>query len=39
MESSFACFQTLPISELSPEDPINQAWEKRRATEKAIQDE
>ena len=39
MESSFACFQTLPISELSPEDPINQAWEKRRATEKAVQDE
>jgi len=30
LESSFAMFQTLPISELPPEDPINTAYMKKR---------
>lgn len=39
LESSFCMFQTLPLSELSPEHPINQAWLKKREHEQLTQDD
>lgn len=39
LESSFCMFQTLPLSELSPEHPINQAWLKKREHESLTQDD
>lgn len=33
LESSYVMFQTFPIPELPPENPINQAWAKRRDVE------
>ena len=39
MESSFCMFQTLPLSELAPDHPINQARAKKRENEMLTQDD
>lgn len=39
LQSSFCMLQTLPLSELNPENPINQAWLKKRENETLNQDD
>lgn len=39
LESSYCMFQTLPLSEVDSENPINQAWAKRRDNESLALDD